>query len=319
VPETREPFSSGRFYRFRFTCLWLLFASTGSLLVAQTAAQADFNLGLTLVRQGKLAEAIPPLKKAAADPKLSNEAHFLLGADYFESKEYAKAISELSVLPNSVHRERVLYMVEESNRRTGHVQEAKAAFHELITRYPDSAWMHYLLGNAYEDQQQFDKAIQEYTRALQKDPGIPNANFAIGYIYWRQQDTEHARTWLQREASQGCHSLANFYLGEIARTERDLHNAETRYRRALQCDASNAAAHLRLGIVLADEKHYPEAITQLKTAIRLDPNESSGHYHLASVYSQMGRNAEAAVEYAKVRRIQAAKDNGVDVTGGSRK
>lgn len=297
----------------------MLFAATGSVLFAQTAAQADFDLGLSLVRQGKLAEAIPPLKKAAADPALSNEAHFLLGADYFESKEYAKAISELSTLPNSVHRERVLYMLEESNRRTGHVDEAKAAFHELITRFPDSAWMHYLLGNAYEDQQQFDKAIQEYKQALQQDPAIPNANFAIGYIYWRQQDTENARTWLEKQAAQGCHSLANFYLGEIARSERDLHAAETRYRRALQCDASNAAAHLRLGMVLADEKHYPEAITQLKTAIRLDPNESSGHYHLASVYSQMGRNAEAAVEYAKVRRIQAAKDNGVDVTGGSRR
>ncbi len=281
-------------------------------------AHIQFNLGLALVRKGRLSEAITPLEKAAREPALAAEAHFLLGADYFENKEYAKAVTELTGLENSDHSERVLYMLEESNRRSGHTDAAKAAFHELMTRYPDSAWTHYLMGTAYEDQQQLEQAIEEYKLALVKDPGIPNANFAIGYIYWRQQDTENAREWLQKEAQKGCHGLANFYLGEIARAERDLKTAEVRYRRALQCDPSSADAHLRLGMVLEDQKRYNEAIAQLKEATVLEPNESSAHYHLASAYSQTGRKAEARVEYNKVRQIQAAKDNGVDVTRTSK-
>ena len=272
----------------------------------------QFNLGLALVRKGRLKEAIAPLQKAAEDPGLASEAHFLLGADYFETTDYAKAARELSGLENSGHSERVLYMIEESNRRTQHIEKAKAAFHQLITRYPDSAWTHYLLGTAYEDQKQLDKAITEYKLALEKDPTIPNADFAIGYIYWRQQYTGNAREWLEKEALKGCHALANYYLGEISRTEGDLHNAEVRYKRAIKCDPSNGDAHVRLGIVMGDQKRYQGAVFQLKQAIRLQPNESSAHYHLASIYKRMGRTADAAAEYKKVREIQAAKGPGAD-------
>ncbi len=282
-------------------------------------ARVQFNLGLALVQAGRLDEAISPLKRAAQDPALAAEAHFTLGADYFESKKYLQAIQELEGLTESAHGEEVLYMIEESNRRLGRVDQAKAAFHQLITRYPDSAWLHYLMGNAYEDQQQFDQAIAEYEAALKKDPDIPNGNFAIGYIYWRQQDTENARRWLQKETQKGCHSLANFYLGELARGERDLAQAESYYRRALMCDPSNGEAHLRLGIVLAEEKRITEAISQLKQAIRLQPDSSSAHYHLAEIYSHLGRNAEAQAEYRRVRQIQAAKDNGTSLTGANSK
>lgn len=282
-------------------------------------ANIQLNLGLALIRKGRLDEAVAPLHKAVQDPAVAPEAHFLLAADYFESGEYAKAIPELENVENPAHAERVLYMLEESNRRTGHVEEAKAAFHQLITRYPDSAWTHYLMGTAYEDQQQLDKAVDEYTKALEKDPSIPNANFAIGYIYWRQQDTENAREWLKKEAGKSCHSLANFYLGEIARGDRDLQTAEGLYGRALQCDPSNSEAHVRLGILLADEKRYKEAIGHFKDAIRLQPNESSAHYHLAEVYSHTGQSVLAKAEYEKVRQIQAAKDNGVDVTVPSKR
>ena len=274
----------------------------------------QLNLGFALIRKGRLADALPPLRQATQDSAVAAEARFLIGADYFESGEYARAITELGNLENPAHAERALYMLEESNRRTGHVEEAKAAFHQLITRYPDSAWTHYLMGTAYEAQQQLDKAIDEYTKALETDPSIPNANFAIGYIYWRQQDTEKAREWLKKEASKGCHSLANFYLGEIARSDHDLQTAERLYRRALECDPSSSEAHVRLGIVLADEKRYKEAIGHFKEAIRIQPNESSAHYHLAEVYSHTGQSVLAKSEYEKVREIQAAKDNGVNVT-----
>ena len=278
----------------------------------------QYNLGLALSRKGRFREAVVPLKKAAVDPVLATEAHFLLGVDYFENKDYAAAIAELRGLDNSVSRERVLYMLEESNRRTSRLGEAKAAFHELMTNYPDSAWTHYLLGNAYEDQQELDKAIEEYKQALGKDSSIPNAQFAIGYLYWRQGDMENAREWLEKEITKGCHGLATYYLGEISRSEKDLPKAESLYRRSLACDGSNSNAHLRLGMLLEEQKRYGEAAVQLKEATRLTPDVSSGHYHLASVYRSLGRKAEAQIEFDKVRQIQAGKDNGVDVTRGAK-
>jgi len=281
-------------------------------------SRIQYNLGLALSRKGKFREAIAPLARAAGDPQVGTEARLLLGLDYFEDKNYTAAVAELRELDAIVQRDRVLYVIEESSRLTNHADDAKAAFHELLTTYPDSAWTHFLLGNAYEDQQDLDKATAEYKLALEKDPSIPNACFAIGYMYWRQQDSENARQWLKKEAARGCHGLANYYLGEISRAEKDTKQAESLYRRSLACDDSNSNAHLRLGMVYEEEKRYAEAAAQLKEAIRLAPEGSSGHYHLGSVYRSMGRKAEAQLEFEKVRQIQAEKDNGVDVTRGAK-
>ncbi|HEX4166921.1 MAG TPA: tetratricopeptide repeat protein [Bryobacteraceae bacterium] len=274
----------------------------------------QFNLGLALVRLGSLSQAIDPLRKAAADPALAGEAHYLLGVDYFENKQYAPAITELSGPLTAGSRERVLYMLEESYRHTGRVNEAEATFHDLFTHYPDSAWTHYLMGAAYEDQREPDKAQEEYKRAAQIDPTLPNIDFSIGYIYFRQGDIGEAQQWLGKEASEGCHSLANFYLGEIARGNGESQKAEALYHRALTCDASNVDAHLRLGMLFETEKRYPLAIAQFRQAIRVKPNIAPAHYHLASVYRALGRKADSEAEFAKVRKIQAERDNSVDVT-----
>jgi tetratricopeptide (TPR) repeat protein len=280
--------------------------------------QIQLNLGLALIRAGKFDDAIVPLENAARNPALAGEAHMLLGADYFESKQYGKAIAHLKDLQNNERQDRVFYMLEESYRLTGQKAEARDAFHQIITRFPDSGWTHFLLASAYENQQQPEKAIAEYREAIERDPAIPNARFAIGYLYWRQQDSEQARTWLKAEAKRGCHSLANFYLGEIARGEKNTASAAILYRRAIACDPSNGDAHLRLGSVLTDQKRYPAALIELKKAVQLEPRQSAPHYHLGALYRQIGRKVEAEAEYRKVREIHAASDNGVDVTGDAK-
>lgn len=275
----------------------------------------QFNLGLTLVRMGKPDEAIGPLNRAARDPSLAAEAQFLLGASYFEARQYQKAIARLEGLERSAHAERALYMLEESNRLLNHEAQAREAFRELNRRFPDSAWTHFLMATAYENQQQWDVAIKEYQKALKADPTIPNASFAIGYIYWREQNMDAAREWLGKEAARGCHALSNFYLGEIAQRNQNLTSAERFYRESLRCDSSLADAHARLGILLARLKRYRESIAQLKEAVRLQPANSASHYHLAVVYRELGRKAEADAEYAKVRQLQAAADTGSSQDG----
>jgi tetratricopeptide (TPR) repeat protein len=280
--------------------------------------EIQLNLGLALIRAGKLVDAIQPLENAAHAPALAGEARTLLGVDYFESRQYDKAIAQLRDLEGAAHEDRVLYMLEESYRLTGKKAEARDAFRRINSRFPDSAWTHFLLGSAYEGQQQPEKAISEYRQAVEKDPAIPNARFAMGYLYWRQQDSEQARPWLEAEAKRGCHSLANFYLGEIARGNKKTAEAETLYRRAIACDPSNDDAHLRLGIVLTGQKRYREALAELKKAVQLAPGQATPHYHLGALYRQMGRTADAEAEYRKVREIHAATDNGVDVTGAAK-
>ena len=280
----------------------------------RTAAQADphnlqvqFNLGLVAIRLGQPRQAIPPLRKAAADPSLAAEAHYLLGAAYFESGEFPEVAAPLAGLENSPHAEHVLFMLEESHRLTHRAAEARQAFHLLNSRFPDSPWVHYLLANAYENQAENEKAIAEYKVALVNAPKLPNANFAIGYLYFQDKDFEQAKPWLRKELTvQSCHTLAYYYLAEIARTGGDAHDAGRQYRRALACDDRNAKAHVGLGILLAGLHRNEEAVRELQHAIRLDPADATPHYRLAVLYRDIGRKAEADAEYARVKKINAA-------------
>ncbi len=226
------------------------------------------------MRAGNPAGAIAPLKKAAADASLAEEA---------------------------------LYLLEESCRLSHDTAGARQAFHELYVRYPDSGWTHYLIGAAYENEADHEKAIAEYRAALAKDPKIPNANFAIGYILWEDRAFQDAKQWLTKElAVQPCHSLACAYLAEIARTDGDREGAVKLYRRAIRCDGRNAKAHLGLAVTLADMKQDSEAVQEFRRTVELTPDDATPHYRLAVLYRKLGRTAEAEAELKEVERIHNA-------------
>lgn len=270
--------------------------------------EVQFNIGLTLLRMGRATEAIVPLQGAASGSFSSSEARYLLSMAYFQLADYKKAAAEIEDIKESPRMDHVLYMREECNRLLGRVKEARQNFSELNRRFPDSSWLHFLLGNAFENQTQPEKALAEYKLALASDPHQPHASFAIGYLYWREQDYEKAKPWLQKELTiQSCHALASFYLGEIARTSQEPEAAIRYYRRSLECNPGSADVHHRLGSVLAELKHNDEALSELQRAVQLDPENSGTRYHLALLYKTLGRDADAREEYATVKRIQEQK------------
>jgi tetratricopeptide (TPR) repeat protein len=278
-----------------------------SAAFAQDAAQIQLNRGLDSIQKGQPEQAIAPLREAALDNALAPEAHYLLGAAYFQLGDFSKIGPELAGLEDSLHAEHVLYLLEESYRLTHRTEEAKQAFRRLNSRFPDSAWLHFLMAGAYENQADHQKAIAEYQAALAKDPELPNAHFAIGYLYFQDQVMEEAKTWLQQELPvQSCHTLACYYLAEIARTGGETEEALRLYRRALECDARNFKAHVGLGILLSTLNRDSEAIDEFRSAARLSPDDAAPHYRLAVLYKKLGRTAEANAEYALVNRIHAS-------------
>jgi len=265
-------------------------------------SEVRFNIGLTLLRMGRAKEAVASLQGVS---KPTDEARYLLGMAHFQLAEYEKAAEEIKDLRDFPRMDHVLYMREECNRLLGRTQEARENFRELNRRFPDSPWMHFLLGNAYENQANPEQARAEYKLALARDPHQPNANFALGYLYFREQDYEQARPWFENElAVQSCHALASFYLGEMARAAANLDGAVRHYRQSIACNADSAEAHLKLGSALAELKRNQEALSELKRAAQLAPENSSAHYRLALRYNTLGRDADAQLEYAAVKRIQ---------------
>ncbi len=269
----------------------------------------QFNVGLTLYRMGRYRQALEPLGKALAHAPSADQARFLRGTIFFQSNELEACAREIEGLrSNPGQGEEVLFMLIECYRRLGKASEAQSTFLELNRRYPNSAFLHRLMGVAYDAQNDYDKAISEFQAALRVRPDMPEIAFAIGYIYWKQQDYANARIWLEKEiAGQPCYARAHHYLAEIDRVEQKWEDAAVRYRKALECDPDLADSYLGLGNLAEREAKWEEALTMYRKLAQLKPGESQPHFKIGLALQRTGKTAEAQEEFATARKLLAAE------------
>ncbi len=269
----------------------------------------QYNVGLALFRLGRYQEALAPLERSKAHQPSALPARYLLGIIYFVSARPQACIRELEPLRGDPRfGEHVLYMLVESYRQARNAAEAQKAFAELDARYPDSAFLHKLMGIAYEAQDQDDKALEEFRAAHRKNPQMPEIAFAIGYIQFQHQRWQPARQWLAKELElQPCYARAHHYLGEIAQAEQGWDEAAARYRQALNCDPKLAQSYVGLGTVLERRQRLDEAVKMYREAVRLQPADSQARYKLALALRRAGRLKEAQTEMAKAKELYAAE------------
>lgn len=281
----------------------------------QRAARLDpkntriaFNIGLTDVRLGRYKDAIVPLRRAAAVPGASATAHYLLGVSLYEVSDFDSAIAQLKPLSEQApgHEDEILYLLEESYRRGRHPAMAKRAFSELLARYPESALVHKLMGIAYDEQGDPDRALAEFKKAANLNPRIQDVHLAIGILYLnKREDGKAARWFLNELVVNPCQPAAHYYLGEIDRRAGHLEPALVQFKKASQCDPSFADAYLGLGLVFQTEHRTTQSLNELRTATRLAPEDREAHYQLARALAKSGYKQAAEKEFQKVRQISA--------------
>ena len=261
---------------------------------------------------------VPPVRtaKAQESPLSARPANaetkkqYGLGASNFQAGNYSGAVAVLEPLrKEATFGEGVLYMLEESYRRTGKGAEARQAFLELSSRYPDSALLHKLMGMAYDQQDDFKSAIAEFEAALKADPKLPEVRFGIGLLHLKLHDDNNACKWMQAELElNACYATALYYLGEIERKSGRLDSARDRYAKAVNCAPGYSDAHLGLGIVLEAQGRDGEALDEFRRAVKTAPQSSAAHYRLGRALSKAGQASAAEAEFSKARELKSAAD-----------
>jgi len=87
------------------------------------------------------------------------------------------------------------------------------------------------------------------------------------------------------------------YLGNAFYERKDCGNAEKSYRKSLEFNPDNAAAHTNLGNLLDNLKRYDEAEKEYRAAIQVDPDDAAAHYNHGILLNNQGRYEEAEKEY----------------------
>lgn len=174
---------------------------------------------------------------------------------------------------------------------------------------PESPRMHALLGDAYQHQQMFREARQEYSKmlALQPDSIAGLAGLAAACLY--DGCLEEARATAQRAlARDSADGEINLLMGEILVGKHEYAGAEPYLELSLRARPDLLPrVHALRGRVFARTGRAKEAIHELTEGLASD-EDGSVYYQLARLYQSSGDAKGAAAAFEKSEQIRAKRD-----------
>jgi tetratricopeptide (TPR) repeat protein len=198
----------------------------------------------------------------------------------------------------------VLYALIEQDHLLGDQEAGLQHFTAFSERFPDSPWLHVLLGNAYASRHDVTNAKTEYQQALQRDPNLPVAHYALGRLAFGSADYPTAREDFRKEIelSPGF-GEAYLYLGATLQRERETASALPFFEKAAKRDPNFALTYSQLASAQIELQHFQDALHTLGTAKAHFPNDAAFRTQLSQLLDRLGRHQEAKEEAAIAEQL----------------
>ncbi len=176
----------------------------------------------------------------------------------------------------------------------GDTARAIPLLQQAVALRPD-ADNHYVLGNAYYEAREYNKALAAYQAALAADPNHFSAAARLGDTYDRLGRPDDAIAAYRQALALREDADVRAYLGMLLARQGQAEAAEAEYRASLRL-ADNVLARLGLVELYQRAGKTDLAIAEYEAALRLqdDPHVRLG---LAQLYEAQGRLPDAADQY----------------------
>ncbi len=187
---------------------------------------------------------------------------------------------------------------------------------------PTSVWSHLSAGDAFESQGNHSRAIVEYKRVLQAEPGRLAVRLRLGQALLGLNQEGGARAALAEFEEEFRRDPTNadaaYEAGEVIRKEGRFDEARKWFESALAVDPSFEQAHVGLGATLFALGRPAEALPHLQSATQLNPQDDAAFYRLSQVAAKLGRARESQLALAQFRKLRAQRDSMEQLRKGER-
>lgn len=188
------------------------------------------------------------------------------------------------------------------NAGRGEVEER--ALKRMLEIGKDSAEFHMVLGKAYLQRLDNDRAIAELERAAAMDGKRPFVHYFLGVAYRRRHELERAKKEFLADAALEPDVAFNYdQLGGVSWDIEQYAEAARYYQKALRLDSHMASSAFGMARFYRQEEKYPQELAALDTAGKLDPNSASVHYLRGQILVRVGRKEEGRKELATAARM----------------
>jgi tetratricopeptide (TPR) repeat protein len=224
------------------------------------------NMGVALLALDRWDEGLDALRRAVALDEASRSAHYSLGSALADLGRFDEALPHY--------------------RRAHELDPAEKGIHA------DWATLLAKVGRISE-------ALAELEAILAEDPQQFYARLKYGAVLAQVARDDEARQQLEQIADSGGlgareRAEANYHLGMLATSRRDLEAARAHFATAVELDPKSGAAQRAFGEDLARQGRFAEAAGALSRAVELEPQDERGRFSLAMALLLDDRCPDAA-------------------------
>ena len=179
-----------------------------------------------------------------------------------------------------------------------------AIWQDCIKKSPHKARPYNNLGAALADAGQYDKAIEQYHKALQINPYYPNAYTNLGFALAKQGKVEQSIIQFLKALElkpRDYETLSN--LGVALLMQNRQAEALEYLSEAVALNPYFAKAHNNLGVALNRLGRAQDAIDQYSIALQLDPDYAEAYNNLGVALANQGRFDEAIEQFSAALKI----------------
>jgi tetratricopeptide (TPR) repeat protein len=265
----------------------------------------DRNWGFASFKAENYADAVPPLERSLAARPDDAFVRQLLGLSYFIEEKYLQTVEVLKPLSkNPPEDPGLLFAWGTALVRTRQSELAADIFHRLLSQNANNPSVHFLLGQAYAQQEDYPNALIELKSALQLDPRLPEAHYYTGIVYLHQSQFESAAQEFRAELDlRPEEPITTYHLGYTLLAQGQIPEAVAIFQKVIRAKPDYEPAQFELGRALLRQGDAAAAVQPLEIATKLTPEHDAAYFQLSQAYRKSGRIPEAGEALAKYQKL----------------
>ena len=139
-------------------------------------------------------------------------------------------------------------------------------FQQIVKQNPDSAAAHMLMGEALDGLERPAEAIAEFQAAIQAAPREPGVHFGLGYLYWKANEYDQAKSEFESELGiDPANAQALAYLGDIELKLNEPEKTLVLFHKAVQQRNDIRIAYADMSSIYAVQKKYEKLLRHTST------------------------------------------------------
>ena len=233
------------------------------------------------------------------------QEHLAAGQNYYDQKQWEKAIAEFSkAIDLNPNLARAYGSRGDAYSSEGQFDRAIADYTVAIELDPNNDTAYLNRGNAYDEKGEYNNAIADYTSAITLNPRLEDAYNNRGVVYNETHNYNRAIADYTRAIELAPNDSEAYYnRGRTYDNKGEYDNAMTDYNTALAMNPNYPEAYSSRGYVYFEQGNYDASINDYTRAIELDPRSSTSYHYRGLAYQKLGQLGKAEDDFNKEKEL----------------